>query len=137
MPYQMNEGQEKRSGQPAMNRSKQGGMGIKTIVVLLVGLALVSVHFAQAQQKAKVPKIGWLVPRLNYRFEDFLREFRKLGYVDGKNYLSRRDLLVVILTGSLLWPKTWSDSKSMLSSRAGRRDSSSQEGYQDDPDRLL
>ena len=35
---------EKGSGQLAMNRSKQGGMAIKTIVVLLVGLALASVR---------------------------------------------------------------------------------------------
>jgi len=38
-------GQEKRSGQPAMNRSKQAGMGIKPVIVLLVGLALAS-HLA-------------------------------------------------------------------------------------------
>jgi hypothetical protein len=36
--------QEKRSGQPAMNGSKQAGMAIKTIVVLLVGLTLASVQ---------------------------------------------------------------------------------------------
>jgi putative ABC transport system substrate-binding protein len=60
-------------------------MGIKAIVVLLVGLVFWSIPFAEAQQQGKVPKIGWLVPRINYRFEDFLREFRKLDYVDGKN----------------------------------------------------
>ena len=42
-----------------MNRSKQAGMAIKTIVVLLVGLALASVRFAEAQQPAKVPRIGY------------------------------------------------------------------------------
>ena len=31
-------GKEKGSGQPAMNRSKQAGMGKKTIVILLLGL---------------------------------------------------------------------------------------------------
>jgi hypothetical protein len=30
-----------------MNRSKQGDMGIKTVVVLVMGLALVSVHSAE------------------------------------------------------------------------------------------
>ena len=45
-----------------MNRSKQSDMGIKTIVVLLVGLALASDHLANAQQ-AKMPKIGWLAAR--------------------------------------------------------------------------
>jgi len=33
---------KKGSGQPAMNRSKQAGMGKKAIVVLLVGLTLAS-----------------------------------------------------------------------------------------------
>ena len=36
-----------------MNRSKQAGMGKKTIIVLLVGLALASVHLAEAQQAKK------------------------------------------------------------------------------------
>jgi hypothetical protein len=33
-----------------MNRSKQAGMPIKSIIILLVGLALASVRFAEAQQ---------------------------------------------------------------------------------------
>ena len=37
-----------------MNRSKQGGMGKKTIVVLLVSWALASVHLAEAQQAEPV-----------------------------------------------------------------------------------
>jgi hypothetical protein len=42
-----------------MNRSKQAGMSIKAaIVVLLVGLALASVHLAEAQQPKKIPRIG-------------------------------------------------------------------------------
>ena len=43
-----------------MNRSKQAGMAIKTIVVLLVGLTLASVRLAEAQQPTKVPRIGYL-----------------------------------------------------------------------------
>jgi hypothetical protein len=43
-----------------MNRSKQAGMGKKTIVVLLIGLILAFVRLAEAQQRATVPKIGWL-----------------------------------------------------------------------------
>jgi hypothetical protein len=42
--------QEKRSGQPAMNGSKQAGMAIKTVVALLITLALASVHLAEAQE---------------------------------------------------------------------------------------
>ena len=40
----------KGAGQPAMNRSKQAGMAIKTIVVFLVGLAFGLVHVSEAQQ---------------------------------------------------------------------------------------
>jgi ABC-type uncharacterized transport system substrate-binding protein len=50
------------------------------------------VHLAEAQQPAKVPKIGWLgtrsVARSNVSTpgrELFQREFRKLGYIEGKN----------------------------------------------------
>jgi putative ABC transport system substrate-binding protein len=66
-----------------MNRSKQAGMAKKTVVALLVGLALTSVHLAEAQQ-AKVPKIGLLSLR-GSGYELFQRELRKLGYIEGKN----------------------------------------------------
>ena len=41
-----------------------------------------------AQQPAKLPKIGWLAVRpasAAFAIESFQREFRKLGYVEGKN----------------------------------------------------
>jgi putative ABC transport system substrate-binding protein len=67
-------------------------MGRKAIVVLLVGLTLPSVHLAEAQQQAKVPKIGWVGARPVSRNtvstpgrELFRRELRKLGYIEGKN----------------------------------------------------
>jgi hypothetical protein len=41
-----------------MNRSKQDRMARKTVVALLVGLALASVRFVEAQQPAKIPKMG-------------------------------------------------------------------------------
>ena len=50
-----------------MNRSKQAGMGKKAIVVLLVGLALASVHPAEAQQAKKVPRIGYLTAARLFR----------------------------------------------------------------------
>ena len=43
---------------------------------------------AEAQQQAKVPKIGWLAVRpasATSVIESFQREFGKLGYVEGKN----------------------------------------------------
>ena len=43
-----------------MNRSKQAGMDKKTIIVLLVGLTLASVHLVEAQQPKKIPRIGYL-----------------------------------------------------------------------------
>src|SRR5215475_13056988 len=83
----MNNGQEKRSGQRAMNRSKQASINIKTIIILLVGLALEPVHVAEGQQQTKVAKIGGLSPGSapSATIESFLRELRKLGYVEGKN----------------------------------------------------
>jgi putative ABC transport system substrate-binding protein len=56
-----------------------------------VGIAAIGITFAMcgavahAQQQAKVPKIGWLSPSSAASIELFLREFRKLGYVEGKN----------------------------------------------------
>jgi len=65
-------------------------MARKTIFVLwLTALALVPFHLAQAQQQAKVAKIGWLgvssASRQAPSIEGFRREFRALGYVEGKS----------------------------------------------------
>jgi putative ABC transport system substrate-binding protein len=62
-------------------------MSKKTIIVLLVGLAIVLVRFAEAQQQAKLAKIGGLSPSFepSADIEWFLRELPKLGYVSGKN----------------------------------------------------
>jgi len=62
-------------------------MGKKAIIILLVGLALAFVHVAEAQQQTKVAKIGGLSPGSapSAIIESFLRELRKLGYVEGKN----------------------------------------------------
>jgi putative tryptophan/tyrosine transport system substrate-binding protein len=72
-----------------MNRSKQAGMGIKTIVVLLVGLALASVHVADAQQAGKVFRIGYLEPGTAsgnvVLLDGFRQELSKLGWIEGKN----------------------------------------------------
>jgi hypothetical protein len=54
-------GKKKGSGQPAMNRSKEAAMTIKALVVLLVGLTLASVRFAEGQQagKKRFPYLGF------------------------------------------------------------------------------
>src|SRR5262245_53700993 len=64
-------------------------MGRKTMVVWLVALALAPFYLAQAQQSAKIPRIGVLLtnPRaaLSARTEAFQHGLRELGYVEGKN----------------------------------------------------
>jgi len=60
----------------------------KAVVVLLLGLAFVLVRLAEAQQQAKVAKIGYLSFRSGGPTpgtEVFRRELRALGYVEGKN----------------------------------------------------
>ena len=60
----------------------------KKISCLALGAMLLALSFpARAQQAAKIPKIGWLSPgsAASANIELFLREFRKLGYVEGKN----------------------------------------------------
>jgi hypothetical protein len=74
-----------------MNRSKQAGMTVKTIVVLLVGLALASVRLAEAQP-TKVPRIGYVSGTGNPsdpgpNFDAFRQGLRDLGYTEGKNIL--------------------------------------------------
>jgi putative tryptophan/tyrosine transport system substrate-binding protein len=84
------QGEEKRSRQPAMNRCKQANMGRKTIIVLLVGLSFILVRFTEAQQP-KVARIGVLSnsrasdPGIALRLDAFRQGLRDLGYFDGKN----------------------------------------------------
>jgi ABC-type uncharacterized transport system substrate-binding protein len=54
---------------------------------LLILLTLVSVHLAEAQQHAKVAKIGWLSARAASvpGLEQFRQELSQLGYIEGKN----------------------------------------------------
>jgi putative tryptophan/tyrosine transport system substrate-binding protein len=63
-------------------------MAIKTVVALLVGLALASVHVAEGQQQAKVIRVGWLAnrPDTGIANRTVLRQMlAELGYVEGKN----------------------------------------------------
>jgi putative tryptophan/tyrosine transport system substrate-binding protein len=67
-------------------------MGKKAIGVLLIGLALASVHLAEAQQTNRVPRIGWLVTGVpssssssSLSLEAFRQGLRDLGYIEGKN----------------------------------------------------
>src|SRR5262249_49445316 len=61
----------------------------KEIVCVVFGTLLLALGSpAEAQQQAKVPKIGFLAARPaapSSGYESFSREFSKLGYVEGKN----------------------------------------------------
>src|SRR5262245_52308504 len=85
------QGQQKRSGQPAMNRSKQAGMGKKAFCLLLISLTLASVHLAEGQQPGKIPRIGVLVPTspsfFAARIKAFQQGLHEHGYVEGKNIM--------------------------------------------------
>src|SRR5262245_28737110 len=74
-----------------MNRSKQADMAREIIVVLLVSLAIVSVRLAEAQQPAKIPRIGVLVPTspsfFAARIKAFQQGLHEHGYVEGKNIM--------------------------------------------------
>jgi len=59
-------------------------MGVKTIVVLLVGLALASVHLAEAQQ-GKVYHVGVLSIGDHPSLKGFRDGLKSAGYVEGKN----------------------------------------------------
>ena len=62
-------------------------MARKAMVVWLVALALVPFHLAEAQQPARVAKIGWLAirPASAGGQEVMRRMLREIGYVEGKN----------------------------------------------------
>jgi putative ABC transport system substrate-binding protein len=64
-------------------------MARSTIIVLLVSLGLASVHLVEAQQQAKVSKIGLLGTSSSSGLaslgEIFPKALRELGYVEGRN----------------------------------------------------
>src|SRR5215468_8450146 len=64
-------------------------MVIKGIVLLLVSLAVVSIHLAYAQQPPKKPLIGVLVAgspsSMESRINAFQKMLRELGYKEGQN----------------------------------------------------
>jgi putative tryptophan/tyrosine transport system substrate-binding protein len=64
-------------------------MGIKTTVVLLVGLTLASFRFAEAQQPKSIPLVGVLIAgspsSMATRINAFQQRLRELGYTEGRN----------------------------------------------------
>ncbi len=63
-------------------------MSKKIVLFVLASLILLSLHLADAQQPAKVPRIGFLGGSLSVnaaRIEAFRQGLRELGYVEGRN----------------------------------------------------
>jgi putative tryptophan/tyrosine transport system substrate-binding protein len=61
------------------------------ILLLLIAFILSSVHFAEAQQPKKVPRIGFLVAgpasAVTNRIEAFRQGLGERGYIEGKTIL--------------------------------------------------
>ena len=102
------------TGNEPVNRA---GMGTRAIVVLLLGLTLVSVSLAEAQQPTKVPRIGFLgaasASALTGQLDAFRQGLRELGYIEGKNIVIAYDMRTVRLTVFLNLRLSWWDSRSM------------------------
>jgi putative tryptophan/tyrosine transport system substrate-binding protein len=65
-------------------------MKAKILVYVLPVLILATIHFAEAQQSAKVHRIGYLTAdsrsaHADVRAEAFREGLRELGYVEGRN----------------------------------------------------
>ena len=62
---------------------------IKRLLWIVTLLLFTTGTFAQAQQPAKVPRIGWLtggsLSATADRIESFRQGLRELGYIEGKN----------------------------------------------------
>ena len=67
----------------------ENSMRTKIISFLLATLLLVSIHFADAQQPKKVPRIGYLSSldpaRESSRAQAIRLALRELGYIEGQN----------------------------------------------------
>jgi putative ABC transport system substrate-binding protein len=59
-------------------------MKAKILVYVLPALILATIHLAEAQQQAKVAKIGWLTSSATGN-RALWQALRELGYVEGKN----------------------------------------------------
>src|SRR5262249_50715511 len=88
MPYSMSSEQENVLDSRQRTAVNKVGMTMKSIV-LLVSLAIVSVHLADEQQSPKKPLIGVLVAgspsSMESRINAFQKRLRELGYKEGQN----------------------------------------------------
>ena len=60
-------------------------------LLLLIGFVFASIHFAEAQQAKKIPRIGYLSSvdqaRASTRFKAIRLGLRELGYIEGQNII--------------------------------------------------
>jgi putative ABC transport system substrate-binding protein len=71
-----------------LSREAEGGIttAMKNILGITVGAMLVALcSLAEAQQPAKVPRIGFLTSSGRASFEAFATALRQLGYIEGKS----------------------------------------------------
>jgi putative ABC transport system substrate-binding protein len=63
---------------------------MKTLI-LLIGFISVTIHFSEAQQSKRLPRIGYLAagsPEVaSARIEAFRQGLRELGYIEGQDIL--------------------------------------------------
>ncbi len=67
-------------------------MNYQMAIRLLAGLFLTTVTFVQAQQPAKIPRVGVLLygtPENDPNVEAFRQNMRDLGYTEGEKFVSR------------------------------------------------
>ena len=95
----------------------------KRIAALVVATAmLTAVNLADAQQRTKIPKIGWLGPRTpsgpgGVRYRSYSgASSSKLGYIEGKNITIKYRYADDQLDDSPAWLRSWSVSKLTCSS---------------------
>ena len=62
-------------------------MNKKVVVSVLATFILASFHLAEAQQPAKIPRIGFVAGTLPDSVVELRRGLRDLGYIEGKNIL--------------------------------------------------
>jgi putative ABC transport system substrate-binding protein len=74
-----------------LSSSPEEPMRAKILVYALMALILATVHPVDAQQPAKIPRIGYLtaapLSAISARTEAFRQGLRELGYVEGKNII--------------------------------------------------
>jgi hypothetical protein len=84
-------------------------MKAKILVYALPALILTTIHLAMAQQAAKVPRIGFLVPGSQSAYSTHIEAFRQglldLGYTEGKTSRLSTDTPKTI---SIHLPLNWS-----------------------------